>query len=84
MKGAHPRRVTSAARVRATILAAAAACLLACFFPFAASAAFSGPQIDIPFPTANVKPGEKMLVESDQLVYDYDKDTVSAVRPGPV
>ena len=79
MKGAHPRRVTSAARVRATILAAAAACLLACLFPFAASAAFSGPQIDIPFPTANVKPGEKMLVESDQLVYDYDKDTVSAV-----
>ena len=26
-----------------------------------------------------VKPGEQMLVESDQLVYDYDNNTVSAV-----
>ncbi len=26
-----------------------------------------------------VKPGEKMLVESDQLVYDYDRKTVAAV-----
>ncbi|MBZ0229216.1 MAG: LPS-assembly protein LptD, partial [Bauldia sp.] len=28
---------------------------------------------------AKVKPGEQMLVESDQLVYDYDNNTVSAV-----
>ena len=29
--------------------------------------------------SAKVKPGEQMLVESDQLVYDYDNNTVSAV-----
>ena len=28
---------------------------------------------------ANIKPGEQMLVESDQLVYDYDNNNVSAV-----
>jgi LPS-assembly protein len=28
---------------------------------------------------ANVEPGAQMLVESDQLVYDYDNNTVSAV-----
>ena len=29
--------------------------------------------------SANIAPGEQMLVESDQLVYDYDNDSVSAV-----
>ncbi len=28
---------------------------------------------------ADIEPGAQMLVESDQLVYDYDNDTVSAV-----
>ena len=28
---------------------------------------------------APIKPGERMLVESDQLVYDYDNNTVAAV-----
>jgi LPS-assembly protein len=32
-----------------------------------------------PLTVSPVKPGEKMLVESDQMVYDYDKGTVSAV-----
>lgn len=30
-------------------------------------------------PAAQAKPGAQMLVESDQLVYDYDNETVSAV-----
>jgi LPS-assembly protein len=36
--------------------------------------------IDLPFGgTASVSPKEKMLVESDRLVYDYDRNTVAAV-----
>ena len=38
------------------------------------STPFYGPTLITP-----VKPGEKMLVESDQLVYDYDHKTVAAV-----
>ncbi|MEJ0012518.1 MAG: LPS-assembly protein LptD [Bauldia sp.] len=36
--------------------------------------------VDVPFSAPiTVSPNEKMLVESDQLVYDYDRNTVAAV-----
>jgi LPS-assembly protein len=37
-------------------------------------------QIELPYSApVTVSPNEKMLVESDQLVYDYDRNTVAAV-----
>ncbi len=76
MRGAHPRHVSPAARARATIVAAVAVLVLGCSFP--AFAQNVGTQFNV-FAGAAVSPDEKMLVESDQMVYDYDKDQVAAV-----
>ncbi len=65
-----------AARIGGSAVVAAACVLLAAGLPAASAAESSGlPGIT----AAKVKPGEQMLVESDQLVYDYDNNTVSAV-----
>ncbi len=66
---------------RRLMRAALAAVVLAFALPtagFAAigSAAIGSSAINLP---KSVAPGEKMLVESDQLVYDYDNNAVSAV-----
>ena len=61
---------------RGLMRAVLAAMMLAFALPSVGFAAVSNPLMQKP--TA-VAPGERMLVESDQLVYDYDKNTVSAV-----
>jgi LPS-assembly protein len=60
-------------RLLATVLAAG---LMAFAAPMPGFSAPMDPSL-INMPAA--KPGERMLVESDQLVYDYDHNTVSAV-----
>jgi len=87
MRGALLRHVGPASRVRAISVAAVALFLLAMSVPVlmpavafaAAVAAKSAEPVELPFPVAKVGPNEKMLVESDQLVYDYDHNTVAAV-----
>jgi LPS-assembly protein len=86
MRGAHLRRVIPAWRAIATGVAAVALSALVLSHPavsFAANSASmstdAGQQINLPFPVAKISKDEKMLVESDQMVYDYDRDTVSAV-----
>ncbi|SEQ06805.1 LPS-assembly protein [Faunimonas pinastri] len=63
-------RMTS--RVFRTLLLACSALVLATA-PLQAQSL--GPSLGAP----NVKPGEKMLLEADQLVYDFDRKLVSAV-----
>jgi LPS-assembly protein len=87
MRGALLRRVGPGLPARAIFLAAVVLSLLAFVLvspiSHAAAAATAEPQgtksIDLPFPAPKIAPGEKMLVESDQLVYDYDHNTVAAV-----
>ncbi len=68
---------------RALMRAATAILLLAFAAPVAAIAANSTDGLatasGMGLSTAPIKPGERMLVESDQLVYDYDNNTVAAV-----
>jgi LPS-assembly protein len=85
MRGALPRHVSPVAHARATIVAAVGVLLLACSVPgFLAQTAFAqnvqdvGTQFNV-FAGAAISPDEKMLVESDQMVYDYDNNQVAAV-----
>ncbi len=58
------------------LMCAALAAVLLCFVaPSVGSAAVGSAVMTAP----TVAPGERMLVESDQLVYDYDHNAVSAV-----
>ena len=61
---------------RGLMRAALAAVMLAFALPTTGFAAIGDTAIDLP---RSVAPGERMLVESDQLVYDYDNNAVSAV-----
>lgn len=61
---------------RGLMCAALAAVLTAFSVPTAGFAAVDGAAIKMP---SSIAPGERMLVESDQLVYDYDNNAVSAV-----
>jgi LPS-assembly protein len=69
-------------RQDAAALAALAVALCAGWGPTAV-AATPAPTTAAPFYgttfASPVKPGEKMLIEADQLIYDYDHKTVSAV-----
>ncbi|MEJ0097958.1 MAG: hypothetical protein WDM84_08580 [Bauldia sp.] len=68
------------AAVAAMVFALALTTLVPAGAHAAASAAqSSGSQFSLPFSAPTVGKNEKMLVESDQLVYDYDHNTVSAV-----
>lgn len=83
MRGAHSRHVVPVSQALAAFAAAAVLTLLVFASPsFAVQVPTDGTDktIDMPFgePVA-VSPNEKMLVESDQLVYDYDRNTVAAV-----
>ena len=91
MRGARLRHVVPPARGRAASAAALAAMVLACSLVAlspggvraaamqASAAQNSGTQFSLPFAAPAVGKNEKMLVESDQLLYDYDHNTVSAV-----
>ena len=85
MRGAPSRHVSAGWRALATVATVAIAGALAPMAPSAALAATSAgvasdaTQMSLPFPAAKVATDDKMLVESDQMVYDYDNDTVSAV-----
>lgn len=57
----------------------AASVLVGLQLPAWAQSTEPGTELDAAFAIPNVSPDEKMLVESDQLVYDYDNDTVAAV-----
>jgi LPS-assembly protein len=61
---------------RSLMRAALAAVVLAFGIPTLALAAVAIPTFDS---SPSISPGERMLVESDQLVYDYDHNAVSAV-----
>ena len=85
MRGALPRHVSPAARARATIVAAVGVLLLGCAAPMlptesalAQDVQNAGTQFNV-FAGAAISADEKMLVESDQMVYDYDKNQVAAV-----
>jgi LPS-assembly protein len=83
MRGAHLRHVVPVSQALAAFAAAAVLTLLVLVSPtLAAQTPGDAPSqsIDMPFggPVA-VSPNEKMLVESNQLVYDYDRNTVAAV-----
>ena len=81
MRGARTRHFKIVpARVRAAVAVAAIALVFAFCAPLFAFAAGdnAGAAYSLPFPV-KLPQNEKMLVESDQLVYDYDHQTVSAV-----
>ena len=61
---------------RALLRAAVGAMLLAFALPSVVSAADNS---TLGLQVPSVTPGQKMLVESDQLVYDYDNNSVAAV-----
>ena len=70
-------RVGVGRAVRTTAAIALAAFVMLPFAAFAQAPAeepFYGSSLITPVPA-----GEKMLVEADQLVYDYDRNSVSAV-----
>lgn len=83
MRGALPRHVSPVPRARATMVAAVALLLLA--LPAAPSAfaatttPATGADFSLPSGLPRIPANEKMLVESDQLVYDYDNKVVAAV-----
>jgi LPS-assembly protein len=84
MNGAILLRTVVAQAGRATWLAGIAAAAALAQAPTVVRAADVGAaayQVSaVGTPTApSSKPGDQMLLESDQLVYDYDNDTVSAV-----
>jgi LPS-assembly protein len=89
MRGARLRHVIPPTRGRAALIAAVAAALCVCILAFvaapsahAATAATtdnSGTQFSLPFAAPAIGKDEKMLVEADQLVYDYDHNSVAAV-----
>ena len=85
MNGANLLRAAVALAGRATWLAGIAAATVlvqAALVARAAdigTAAYGTPAENTPMATVPGKPGDQMLLESDQLVYDYDNDTVSAV-----
>ena len=81
MRGAHSRHVVPVLGVGAMGVAAALFLLvLAPLFVSAPAVAQADTVAQpLPFPTPKIAAGEKMLVEADQMVYDYDRNTVSAV-----
>ncbi len=79
MRGALPRHVFAMPRARAIVVAAVAMFALG-HTPASAAASASGDvTTSLPLTLPSVPASEKMLVESDQMVYDYDNQTVSAV-----
>jgi LPS-assembly protein len=89
MRGARLRHVVPPARARAALFAVVAAMLCACVLAFvpapaanaatAAATQNSETQFNLPFAAPAIGKDEKMLVESDQMVYDYDHNSVAAV-----
>ncbi len=82
MRGALSRHVVPASQALAAFAAAAVLTLLALVSPSLAATPgdTTAKPIDMPFSApVTVSRNEKMLVESDQLVYDYDRNTVAAV-----
>jgi len=82
MRGARLRHVVPVTSVRAMGVAAALFLLAAiplCAMPAEAAQPTDAVATSLPFPTPKVAAGEKMLVEADQMVYDYDRNTVAAV-----
>ncbi len=63
---------------RGLMCIALAAALIGFAVPTPGFAATSTQDVSM-MPRPAIAPGERMLVESDQLVYDYDHDTVSAI-----
>ncbi len=79
MRGAQPRRDGVMLRVGAMVIAAALFSLVAMAVPSGARAETAAIDAPVPFAVAKPAPGEKMLVEADQMVYDYDRNQVAAV-----
>lgn len=76
MRGASGRHGRKMRRLAATT---ALASLMLAGFPLAASSQPIGADLGSAFSLPQIAADEKMLVESDQLVYDFDNDLVSAV-----
>ena len=82
MTGALQRHSVRRGWARVTLLAWLAAAALAALPLLAGTpsrAATVAATSDLPFTAPAIGKNEKMLVESDQLLYDYDHNTVSAV-----
>ena len=80
MRGAPARHRGVHSRSRVALMAAAAALALGLLPPAAGLAQpLPGSDLGASITMPAIAPDEKMLVESDQLVYDYDNETVSAV-----
>jgi len=84
MRGAPLRHIGRRARALATGFATLVLAAMAGASPITAASAASSAsgtdnQFSLPFNAPTTGKNEKMLVESDQLLYDYDHNTVSAV-----
>jgi LPS-assembly protein len=80
MRGAPLRHIGRRAGAIAAVVATLGLCALAGLVPASpAHADDATAQYGVPFAAPAIGKDEKMLVESDQLLYDYDHNTVAAV-----